>query len=229
MRTKWRHIRILCSYIKPLGAVKLASMKWIMISAIFVLPQSGLSQFYGELNGGVTWSKMSLPSEIDTKINPTYNPLIGATIVRTIKPNFSATLSARYTSLGFIGEETELSPLTKFRLNYLMIVPTIEYQFTSHIEVGFGLSIGTLLSTFRNSGPRGWENVKEYNFYRQEDIGLVGDLRYRIQKFYVSISYHYGLSNISADNWTDLHGTELNNPKAYNRSLTLSLSYRFKL
>lgn len=195
----------------------------------FVLPQLVTSQYFVEVYGGYTLSKMRLPSEIDTKINPTYYPTIGVGIIRTVSPKVAAKFSTNLVSKGFIAEETERSDRAKYRLHYLSLAPALEYRLTSRVESRFGLSIERLISTHRSSSNGAWEDMERYNFFKNLEFGIFGELGYQIQQFYLMASYTHGVNNTAANNWTDLNGNAIINPRAYNRLFKLAISYRIKL
>ncbi len=206
-------------------------MKSIIIASVTILPQLAFSQYYGEMQFGIAASKMSIPKQIAVDVHPVYNPLMQASIIKLLGPKFSWVLSGLFTSYGFEADETEKNPSTILRLNYIEIIPKIEYKISRKLGASAGITFGKLLSTKRKAGNDEWKKVDEFNFFEDFEFGITGGLQYNLGDFILGISYTNGLNNIAheGDGWTDLNHVLIDNPLAHNRSLSLGLSYRFKL
>ena len=183
-------------------------------------------QVFGDLRIGASASKINMPKEFDEEVNAVWNFMYGASAGIYLGAKFSGHLWVQSSAYGVDVEETEYHDSGIFRLRYLQLQPEISYQLSKKFSLNAGFSFGTLLKVNRNTNLEGWEDVESYGFFNTSDYGLVGGLEYQLNNFILGISWYQGINDIAHDQWIDSEGNVLDDPKAYNRSLTISVAYR---
>jgi len=183
-------------------------------------------QVFGDLHIGASASKIIMSKDFDEEFNAVLNFMYGASAGIHLGSKFSGQLRVQSSAYGFNIMETDNHDAVKLRLRYLQLQPEISYQLSKGFFLNAGFSFGTLLKVKRNTNREGWEDVENYGFFNASDYGLVGGLDYQLGNFILGISWYQGLSDVIHDHWIDSEGIVLDDPKAYNRSLTISVACR---
>ncbi|MBK9105216.1 MAG: outer membrane beta-barrel protein [Saprospiraceae bacterium] len=183
-------------------------------------------QVFGDLRIGASASKINMPKEFDEEFNAVWNFMYGASAGIYLGSKFSGQLWVQSLAYGVDVEESEYHASAIIRLRYLQFQPEISYQLSKKFSLNAGLSFGTLLKISRNTNLEGWEDVENNRFFNDSDFGLVGGLQYQLNHFILGISWYQGINDIAHDQWIDSEGNILDDPKAFNRSLTISVAYR---
>jgi len=208
------------------------SMKWlIIISLVAFIPQITYSQYYGEIHIGVATSKMNIPKQFEVNNTAVINPIIQGSIIKILGPKFSWVLAVQFGGYGFAADENEKNPKTVYRLHYALVIPKIEYRISPKFGATSGISFGKLISTERKYDNEKWMNVDEFRFFKDFEFGISCGLQYNVGNFIFGVSYFNGLSNIAneGEGWMDPNHVLIDKPVANNRSLSMGLSYRFRL
>lgn len=196
----------------------------LILLTLFSSPLHG--QLFGDLRIGTSAGKINMPKEFDEEFNPVWNFMYGASAGIYLGSKFSAQLWVQSSAHGFNLMETDNHDATILRLRYLQLQPEISYQLSKGFSLNAGLSFGTLLKISRNTNQEGWKNVEKNRSYNDSDFGLVGGLQYQLNHFILGISWYQGIKDIADDPWYDIEGNIFYDPKAFNRSLTISVAYR---
>ena len=184
------------------------------------------SQVFGDFRIGATVSKIKMPKEFDEEFNAVWNFMYGASAGIYLGSKFSGQLWVQSSAYGFNIMETDNHDAVILRLRYLQLQPEISYQLSKGFSLNAGFSFGTLLKISRNTNLEGWEDVENNRSFKDSDFGLVGGLQYQLNHFILGISWYQGINDIAHDPWIDSEGNILDDPKAFNRSLPISVAYR---
>ena len=183
-------------------------------------------QVFGDLRIGASASKINMPKEFDEEFNAVWNFMYGASAGMYLWSKFSGQLWVQSSAYGFDIMETDNHDAVILRFRYLQLQPEISYQLSKGFSLNAGFSFGTLLKISRNTNLEGWEDAENNRFYNDSGFGLVGGLQYQLNHFILGISWYQGINDIAHDPWIDSEGNILDDPKAFNRSLTISVAYR---
>jgi len=183
-------------------------------------------QVFGDLRIGASAGKIIMPKEFDEEFNAVWNFMYGASAGIYFGSKFSGQLWVQSSAYGVNIMETDNHDAVKLRFRYLQLQPEISYQLSKKFFLNAGFSFGTLLKISRNTNLEGWEDIENNRFLKDSDFGLVGGLQYQLNHFILGISWYQGINDIAHDPWIDSEGNILDDPKAFNRSLNISVGYR---
>lgn len=114
----------------------------------------------------------------------------------------------------------------KFRIDYLDVIPKLEYHPIPAISVGLGMYVGFNLQQ-RVKGKEGDWLDPTLDLFKRYDVGLAGSIRANFKNLFVSVGYNYGLADIGEAIYTDVNGEEILAAKEVNRNLQLGVGYLY--
>lgn len=200
--------------------------KYFVFIVLSIISAQLHSQVFGDFRIGASVSKIKMPKEFDEEVHAVCNFMYGTSAGVFLGTKFSGQLWVQSSAYGVDIEESEYHASAILRLRHLQFQPEISYQLSKRFSLNTGCSFGTLLKIKRNTNLEGWEDVENNEFFNDSDFGLVGGLQYQLNPFILGISWYQGLNNIAHDHWIDSEGNVLDDPKVFNRSLTISVAYR---
>lgn len=166
----------------------------------------------------------SQPDAFETKAHVGY--YVGLRPTYALSPKTNIGLGIQYSIKGY---ETQSEIGTgKFRNYYIDLLPQVEFRPIDLLGFVGGFNIGYLGDTGIRINDKWEKDILTVDIFEKVDIGLLLGLKVYLQQFYLTAHYNHGLTNISAINYTDANGEDLDQSQ-YNRNLQIGLGYMFNL
>ena len=198
--------------------------KTLIILSICFISTLSYSQVNLSLIGGLNLSNQiysGFPIDVETESILTYK--LGGIAGFNLFDKFLLE-----TGLLFNVKGAESNGQIEFRstINYIQIPLVLSYKLNNFcVGLGaygsYGIG-GTNEDNGQNQDLSLGETVDDH--YSPKDFGLIGQIGYRFNKFKVSLSYEYGLANITPKDFVDI----VSSGEIYNDVYGISISYYIK-
>lgn len=188
---------------------------------------------YSQLSLGIC-SGLNLPTVKFYNLN-----FAGVELEEGIRPDFFVGLSPKYEIYKRISVRLDIqysrkgykvsnigSDDSKFRYEYIDVIPEIDFKLFSFLSFGTGVNTAFLIQEsqkFDNTWYSG-DNLETIQVF---DFGLVGTIRGEFKNFNVFFRYNHGLSNITNILFTNFEGYPIRNVQQKNKNFQVGIDYEF--
>jgi len=204
--------------------------RMLLLFVMILLAGYGIAQCRLGLRAGAGFTDvvmLNLPSQFESIYNYRFAYQVGVTFGSDLSKKWKLNTELFYALKGSDIDEAGDAATIKINFHYLSLPLLLDYQLFPRFYLGIGpeLSYRVGLNTSEGEFPASLKTVWDEKW----DFGLNAAIKfYATDKFYTSLRYTHGFTNLTNISITDINGEPFEpSIKQQNRALQLSIGYEF--